>query len=137
MTTLRKVLEEIDVERKRLAQLVRAQESQLQHVLNPSRKLTTDEHQLQRHLDILCGILDLKRKLSDAEDEHHITATTLKILQEQSICSQKQAITLVSVSSSNPVRAYLPTTPNPLYVEIINIDMQLRGMSSTFHIMPA
>ena len=93
MKTLQKVLEENDVERKRLAQLVRDQESQLQQTPDPR---TMDEHQLQRYLDMICDIMDSKKKLLDAEDEHHITATEVKILQEEVICSQKHATTLVS-----------------------------------------
>ena len=91
--TLQKVLEGNDVEMKRLAQLVKDQESQLRQKPDPH---TMDEHQLQRYLDILCDIMDSKKKLLDAEDEHHITATEVKILQEEALCSQKHATTLVS-----------------------------------------
>ena len=91
--TLQKVLEGNDVEMKRLAQLVKDQESQLRQKPDPH---TMDEHQLQRYLDILCDIMDSKKKLLDAEDERHITATEVKILQEEALCSQKHATTLVS-----------------------------------------
>lgn len=107
IATLQKVLEENDAERRRLAQLVRAQESEMEQVLDPSRKLTTDEHQLQRHLDVLSHILDMKRKLSIAEDEHHITATRVKILQEEAIYSQEHVTTLVTACSSDPVSSYI------------------------------
>ena len=93
MKTLQKVLEEKDVEMKRLAQLVRAQESQLQQKPDPC---TMDEHQLQRQLDMLCDIMDMKKKLSDAEDERHITATRMKVLQEEAISRQQHTTTLVS-----------------------------------------
>ena len=91
--TLQKVLEGNDVEMKWLAQLVKDQESQLRQKPDPH---TMDEHQLQRYLDILCDIMDSKKKLLDAEDERHITATEVKILQEEALCSQKHATTLVS-----------------------------------------
>ena len=52
---MQKVLEKNDVELKRLAQLLRAQESQLQQIVDPH---SMDEDQLQRCLDILCDIMD-------------------------------------------------------------------------------
>ena len=104
MKTLQKVLEENDAERKRLVQLVTTQELQLQQKPDPR---TMDEHQLQRYLDILCDIMDSKKKLLDAEDEHHITATEVKILQEEAICSQKHATTLVSGCRNDPVITYI------------------------------
>ena len=100
MKTLQTVLEEHDVERKRLAQLLRDQELQLQQKPDPH---TMDEHQLQRYLDILSDIMDSKKKLLDAEDERHITATTMKILQEEAICCQKCATTLVSGCRNGPI----------------------------------
>ena len=53
MKTMQKFLGENDMEVKRLLQLVRAQESQLQQ--NPDPR-TMDEHQLQRNLDILSDV---------------------------------------------------------------------------------
>ena len=106
MKTLQKALEENDAERKRLVQLVRVQELQLQQKPDPH---TMDEHQLQRYLDILCDIMDSKKKLLDAEDEHHITATEVKILQEEAMCSQKHATTLVSGRRNGPV-IHIPTS---------------------------
>ena len=118
MKALQKVLEQNDAEMKRLAQLVRAQEGQLplQQKLDPR---TMDEHQLQKHLDILSDILDLKKKLSDAEDERHITATKVKVLQEEAVTRQQHATALVSGSRNGTsflsLSFPLPLLPCPFY----------------------
>ena len=122
--TLQKVLEENDVEMKRLAQLVRAQESQLQQNPDPC---TMDEHQLQRHLDILCDIMDMKKKLSDTEDERHITATRMKVLQEEAISRQQHATTLVSGCKSFTMIFLSFSLPLPLF---------LHPMPSCSHLIP-
>ena len=98
MKTLQKVLEENDMEVKRLVQLVKAQESQLQQIREPH---TMDEHQLERHLHILSDTLNSRKKLLDAEDELHVTATKVKILQAEAVHSQKHATTLVSKLTEN------------------------------------
>lgn len=97
----------------RLVKCVRAQESQVQ-VLDSMEKLTLDEPQLQSHLDTLSYIMDLKKKLSDAEDKHHIITTNIKVLQEEAACSQKHAATLVSESRNGLVKPKFlpPTLPN-------------------------
>lgn len=95
MKTLQKVLEENSVEMKKLAQHIKAQESQLMQVLDSGIMLTTGEYQLQRRLDILNDIVGLKKKLSDAKDGHHVTATKMKILQEDVAFSQKHTSKLV------------------------------------------
>ena len=117
MKTMQKILEENDAKMKRLAQLVRAQEGQLQwqQKLDPR---TMDEHQLQKYLDILSDIMDLKKKLSDAEDERHITATKVKVLQEEAVTRQQHATALVSGSRNGTsflsLSFPLPPLPCPL-----------------------
>ena len=94
------------MEMKRLAQLIRTQECQLQlqQKLDPC---TMDEQQLHRHLDILSDIMDLKKKLSDAEDECHITATKVKVLQEEAITRQQHVTALVSGSRNGTAFLFL------------------------------
>ena len=129
--TLQKVLEGNDVEMKRLAQLVKDQESQLRQKPDPR---TMDEHQLQRYLDILCDIMDSKKKLLDVEDERHITATEVKILQEEALCSQKHATTLVSGCTKMVLLLHTYTFPPP--VPSLQFPLFLHPTLSCSHFVP-
>lgn len=106
MKTLQTTVEQKDEEIWRLTEHIAAQEARLQQVFQPNVMQTTDEDQLYRNMDILNDLTDSKRRLSIVDDERHVTATKVKLLQEEANYNQKYAPIVESDSSPVPCKVW-------------------------------
>ena len=104
MKTLQKIVEQKDKEIERLTKHIAAQEAQLQQMFLPNIMQTTDEDQLYKNIDILNDLTDSMRWLSLADDERHVTATKVKLSQEEANYNQKYAPIIESDSSPGPCK---------------------------------
>ena len=104
MKTLQKTVEQKDEEIKRLTEHIAAQEAQLQQMFQPNVLQTTDEDQLYKNIDTLNDLTDSMRRLSLADDERHVTATKVKLLQKEANYNQKYTPIIESDSSPGPCK---------------------------------
>ena len=94
--TLWRTLEKKDEEIKKLAGHIAIQEAQLQQLLCSDVLQITDEHQLQKCIELLHNLEDSRNHLVDAEEERRIIATEatlLQLLQNEASYNKKHTYT--------------------------------------------